>query len=78
MKVLILLVVILPFTFLIFYWCHLTNSLGWLSALKHNILTLSHSHTHTHATNLASGARLSKFNQALTSYAYITLFNFGR
>lgn len=28
MKVLILLVMILPFTFLIFYWCHLTNSLG--------------------------------------------------
>ena len=28
MKVLTLLVVILPFTFLIFYWCHLTNSLG--------------------------------------------------
>lgn len=32
MKVLLLLVLILPFTFLIFYWCHLTNSLGKIRA----------------------------------------------
>ncbi len=63
-RVAILLALVLPFTFLMFYWCHTTNSLGKPASCLPSPVNLH--------------PPLIPLNIALTSFAYLSLFDIGR